>query len=68
MYSSFFLGGAADAGWFAYAPLTAKEFSPIPRHRFLDIRHFMTGLGSTIGSINFIVTILNMTGSGDEPV
>ncbi len=60
MYSSFFLGGAADAGWFAYAPLTAKEFSPTHGIDFWVLGIFMTGLGSTAGSINFIVTILNM--------
>src|SRR5437867_2488456 len=26
--SSWFLGGAPDAGWFGYAPLTAKKFNP----------------------------------------
>jgi cytochrome c oxidase subunit 1 len=64
MYSSFFLGGAADAGWFAYAPLTSKEFSPSHGIDFWVLGIFMTGLGSTIGSINFIVTILNTSGQG----
>lgn len=64
MYSSFFLGGAADAGWFAYAPLTAKEYSPSHGIDFWVLGIFMTGLGSTIGSINFIVTILNMRAPG----
>ena len=28
LYSSFLFGGAPDAGWFSYAPLTEKAFSP----------------------------------------
>ena len=39
MYSSFFLGGAADAGWFAYAPLTAKEFLALAWDGFLGFGH-----------------------------
>ena len=32
LFSSFFLGGAPDAGWFAYAPLTCLLYtSPSPR-------------------------------------
>src|SRR5512136_2263054 len=27
LYSSFFLGGAPDAGWFSYAPLTMQTYS-----------------------------------------
>ena len=29
LYYSFVAGGAPDAGWFAYAPLTEKDFCPI---------------------------------------
>jgi cytochrome c oxidase subunit 1 len=64
MYSAFLLGGAADAGWFAYAPLTAKEFSPSHGLDFWVLGIFLTGVGSTVGSINFIVTILNMRAPG----
>lgn len=64
LYSSFFLGGAPDAGWFAYAPLTGKEFSPTHGMDFWVLGIFMTGLGSTAGSINFIVTILNLRAPG----
>ena len=28
LYSSFFFGGALDTGWFSYAPLTLKAYSP----------------------------------------
>ncbi len=32
-------GSAPDVGWFAYAPLTEKAFSPGHQHRFLDSQH-----------------------------
>ncbi len=64
MYSSFFLGGAPNAGWFAYAPLTSSQFSPTHGMDFWALGIVMTGLGSTAGAINFIVTILNMRAPG----
>ena len=63
-YSSFFLGGAPDAGWFAYAPLTNGQFSPSHGMDFWSMGIIMTGVSSTIGSINFIVTILNLRAPG----
>jgi cytochrome c oxidase subunit 1 len=64
MYSSFLLGGAPNAGWFAYAPLTLEQFSPTHGMDFWALGILMTGLGSTMGAINFIVTILNMRAPG----
>ena len=64
MYSSFFLGGAPNAGWFAYAPLTSSQFSPTHGMDFWALGIVLTGLGSTAGAINFIVTILNMRAPG----
>jgi cytochrome c oxidase subunit I len=64
LYSSFILGGAPDAGWFAYAPLTITQFSPTHGMDFWVLGIVLTGLGSTVGAINFIVTILNMRAPG----
>jgi cytochrome c oxidase subunit 1 len=64
LYSSFLLGGAPDAGWFAYAPLTNSQFSPSHGMDFWALGIMMTGISSTIGSINFIVTILNLRAPG----
>lgn len=64
MYCSFLLGGAPNAGWFAYAPLTTSQFSPSHGMDFWALGIIMTGLGSTVGAINFIVTILNMRAPG----
>jgi cytochrome c oxidase subunit 1 len=64
LYSSFVLGGAPNAGWFAYAPLTSAQYSPTHGLDFWVLGIVMTGLGSTMGAINFIVTILNMRAPG----
>lgn len=64
MYSSFALGGAPDAGWFAYAPLTIKQYSPSHGMDFWALGILIMGIGSTVGSINFIVTILNLRAPG----
>ena len=36
--TSWFLGGAADGGWFMYAPNSSVPFSPSQRHRLLGAR------------------------------
>lgn len=64
MYSSFLLGGAPDAGWFAYAPLTVRQYSPSHGMDFWTLGIILTGVASTAGAINFIVTILNMRAKG----
>lgn len=64
LYSSFVLGGAPNAGWFAYAPLTIKDYSPTHGMDFWALGILITGIGSTLGAINFVVTILNMRAPG----
>src|SRR5690349_3948046 len=64
LYISFFAGGAPDAGWFSYAPLSEKTYSP---HAGLD--YWALGLlllgGGTVGAaINFVVTIANLRAPG----
>jgi cytochrome c oxidase subunit 1 len=64
MYSSFFFGGAPNDGWFSYAPLTEKMFSPTNGMDFWAIGILMLGIATTIGSINFIVTIIQLRAPG----
>ncbi|MGD0002706.1 MAG: cytochrome c oxidase subunit I [Anaerolineaceae bacterium] len=64
LYSSFALGGAPANGWFAYAPLTTTQFSSTHGMDFWALGILLTGIGSTVGAINFIVTILNMRAPG----
>jgi cytochrome c oxidase subunit I len=64
LYSSFNSGGAPDKGWFAYAPLTELPFSPTPGMTFWALAIIMLGISSTIGSINFIVTAIQLRAPG----
>jgi cytochrome c oxidase subunit 1 len=65
LYSSYLLGpglyGAGSApsvGWFAYAPLTAKPFSPGTSTDYWILGLVVSGFGSIAGSINLIATII----------
>ena len=63
--SSWFIGGgAADGGWFAYAPNTSVIFSPSHGMDFYAIGLQITGIASLVGAINLIATILNMRAPG----
>jgi cytochrome c oxidase subunit 1 len=66
IYSSWVLGGAPDGGWFGYAPLTTGDgFLPGPnRLDFYALGLQILGVASLVGSINLIVTILNMRAPG----
>ncbi len=69
--ASFFTGdilngelGAPDAGWFGYAPLTLKQFSPGHGLDFWAFGLLILGVSSMAAGFNFIVTILNMRAPG----
>jgi cytochrome c oxidase subunit I len=62
--TSWFLGGGADGGWFAYAPNTGVVFSPSHGMDFYALGLQMTGIASLAGAINLVVTVLNMRAPG----
>ena len=62
--SSWFLGGAADGGWFMYAPNSSVPFSPTNGVDFWTLGLLMTGVASQVGAVNLIVTALNMRAPG----
>ena len=62
--SSWILGGAADGGWFMYAPNSSVPFSPTHGVDFWTLGLLMTGIASQVGAINLIVTALNMRAPG----
>ncbi len=68
LYSSFFLGGAPNGGWFGYTPLTSTPISggalPGNGPDFWAVGIILLGIGSTTSAINIIVTILNMRAPG----
>src|SRR5260370_17732203 len=53
-------GNAPDVGWFAYAPLTSRAFSPGHSTDFWTLGLLVSGFGSIGTAINFIATILCM--------
>ena len=59
--SGFFFGGAADAGWTAYPPLSRQ--SPYGQTLWL-VGVILLGTSSILGGLNFLVTILNMRTPG----
>lgn len=62
--SWFFQGGAPAMGWFGYAPLTSRQFSPDMGTDFWIMGLQVLGISSLLGSFNFITTILNMRAPG----
>ena len=64
LYSSFLFGGAPDGGWFGYAPNTSITFSPGHNIDFWIFGLQILGIASTAGSVNLIVTMLNMRAPG----
>ncbi|WP_289138365.1 cytochrome c oxidase subunit I [uncultured Brevibacillus sp.] len=61
--TSWFLGGAPDAGWTSYTTLALNQYSG----RGVDFYVLglqIAGIGTLIGGINFLVTIINMRAPG----
>jgi cytochrome c oxidase subunit 1 len=57
-------GGAADGGWFMYAPNSSVPFSPTKGIDFWALGLQMTGISSLTGAVNLITTVLNMRTKG----
>jgi cytochrome c oxidase subunit I len=59
-YGLYGAGTAPDVGWFAYAPLTAKTFSPGHSTDYWTIALLVSGFGSIGTAINIIATVVSM--------
>ncbi|MGK5547505.1 aa3-type cytochrome oxidase subunit I [Streptomyces sp. URMC 127] len=57
-------GGAAPFGWFAYAPLNSAVFSPGAGGDLWAMGLVVAGLSTTLGSVNFIATIVSLRAPG----
>jgi cytochrome c oxidase subunit 1 len=53
-------GSAPDVGWFAYAPLTGRAFSPGNSTDYWNLSILVMGFGTVATSINLIATTLAM--------
>ena len=56
--------GAASFGWFAYAPLSNAVHSPTIGADLWIIGLAISGLGTILGAVNFVTTILTMRAPG----
>ena len=56
--------GAASFGWFAYAPLSNAVHSPTVGADLWIIGLAISGLGTILGAVNFVTTILTMRAPG----
>ena len=64
MNASFFFGQAPNGGWFGYANLTSKQYSPGLNMDFWVLGLQAMGAASIMGGVNFITTILNLRAPG----
>jgi cytochrome c oxidase subunit I len=57
-------GSAPAVGWFAYAPLTGRAFTPGNSTDYWNLSVLVAGFGTIATSINLVATILGMRGPG----
>jgi cytochrome c oxidase subunit 1 len=53
-------GSAPAVGWFAYAPLTQRPFTPGTSTDYWTLALLVSGFGSVAGAINLVTTIFTM--------
>ena len=58
------IGHPPDGGWFAYVPLTSKPYSPGINLDFWGLGVMFVGISTTVGAVNFIVTIFKLRAPG----
>jgi cytochrome c oxidase subunit I+III len=64
LYAGVALGKAPNCGWFCYAPLNTKQFDPGLNADFYALGLIFTGLSSTAGALNIIVTSFKLRAPG----
>jgi cytochrome c oxidase subunit I len=62
--ASFLFGAAPDTGWYGYANLTSRQFSPGPNADFWNMGLQILGVASLAAAVNFFVTIVNLRAPG----
>lgn len=61
---AFVIGGSPENGWTSYMPLAGPEFSPGIGDNYYAIAVQISGIGSLLTGINFLVTILKLRTPG----
>ncbi len=62
--ASFLFGAAPDQGWYGYANLTSRQFSPGHNVDFWNMGLQILGVASLAAGVNFFVTVVNMRTKG----
>ncbi|WP_214366955.1 cytochrome c oxidase subunit I [Pseudonocardia sp. H11422] len=57
-------GGSPDFGWYAYAPLSGPHYSPGPGADLWFAGLIVAGLGTILGAVNMITTIVCLRAPG----
>ena len=64
LYASFPIGEAPNAGWFNYVPFSGRLYDPGPNIDVYALGMVLLGISTTVGAINFIVTLLRLRAPG----
>ena len=64
LYASFPLGEAPNAGWFNYVPYASLTYNPGPNIDVYALGMIFLGLSTTVGSVNFIVSLFRTRAPG----
>jgi cytochrome c oxidase subunit 1/cytochrome c oxidase subunit I+III len=64
LYCSFPMGKAPDGGWFNYVPYASRSYNPGPNIDVYALGMVLLGISTTVGSINFIVTLARTRAPG----
>ncbi len=64
LYGSFPLGKAPDAGWFNYVPYASLAYNAGVNVDVYALGMLLLGVSTTVGSINFIVTLIRTRAPG----
>lgn len=64
LYSSFLVSHPPDAGWFNYTPYSSRQYDPGSGIDIYALGMVFYGISTTVGSINFVVTLLRTKAPG----
>jgi cytochrome c oxidase subunit I len=64
LYSSFVFGKGPNDGWFNYVPYASLAYNPGPNIDVFALGMVLLGISTTVGSINFIVTLVHTRAPG----
>jgi cytochrome c oxidase subunit I len=64
LYVSFMFGRAPDDGWYNYVPYSSRSYNPGVNIDVYALGMILLGVSTTVGAINFIVTLLRTRAPG----